>query len=336
MSDMYADVMDDLMDEAAEGPARNAYDEADEYDEWDAGDFADAGDAGDDEFLSRIIGGVGQAIGGLLGADEGDEFDEYDEYDGYDEGDAYAEGDGFDEYADAESFEDAVADALDAGDSDEFLRRLRRFAGRALNVARRVGRGVGQVARVVGPIASMIPIPQAQAIGRIANIAGRLLADGADEFEAIDELLDGYDDEMIDAAAPVIAGLTIRRAMPAAARLPRQARRQLVRSVSQATRTLVRRQGAPAARAVPRIVRSTQRAVARRRLPVRRVPQAVRRATQRLVRSPAAVRRLARPLVRPAARVVRPGTIAATPLRARRPARRYTLRGPVTITIRGR
>jgi hypothetical protein len=345
MSDMYADVMDDLMDEAAEGPARSAYDEADEYDEWDAGDFADEGDEGDDEFLSRIVSGIGQAVGGLLGADEGDE---YDEYDSYDEGDAYAEGAEFDEYADAESFEDAVADALDAGDSDEFLRRLRGFAGRALNVARRVGRGVGQVARVVGPLASMIPIPQAQAIGRIANIAGRLLADGADEFETIDELVDGYDDDAIDAAAPIIAGLTIRRAMPGAARLPRQARRQLVRSVSQATRTLVRRQGAPAARAVTRIVRSTQRAVARRRLPARRVPQAVRRATQRVVRSPAAVRRLARPLVRPSARVVRRGGavaggavargagLAPSPYRGgRRYPRQITLRGPVTITIRG-
>lgn len=318
MSDLYSDVMDDLVDEAAEGPARSAYDAGDEFDEFDELDAGDAGDEADDEFLGRIIGGPGQALGGALGADEFEAFDEF------------GEGDSFEDYADVESFEDAVADALDAADSDEFLRRLRRFAGRAIKVARRVGRGVGQVARVVGPIASMIPIPQAQAIGRIANIAGRLLADGADEFEAIDELVDNWDDDAIDAAAPVIAGLTIRRVMPGVARLPRRARRQLVRSVSQATRTVVRRQGAPAARAVTRIVQGAQRAVRQRRLPVRAVPQAVRRASQRVAASPRAAQRLARPLVRAGG----PGIVRG--MVSRRSPRSFSLRGPVTITIQGR
>ncbi len=317
MSDLYSDVMDDLMEDTAEGPARSGFDAGDDFDELDEFDAGDSGDEADDEFLSRIIGGIGQAVGGLAGADE---FDAYDEF---------GAGDGFEDQADVDSVEDAVADALDASDTDEFLRRLRRIAGGALNVARRVGRGVGQVARVVGPIASMIPIPQAQAIGRIANIAGRLLADGADEFEAIDELVDTWDEDSIDAAAPVIAGLTIRRVMPGVSRMPRQARRQLVRGVTQATRTVVRRQGAPAARAVPRIVRSAQRAVRQRQLPARAVPQAVRRAAVRVARSPRAAQQLARPLARPGA----PG---AARRRTGGSPRRFRLTGPVTITIQGR
>lgn len=320
MSQYAEDLMDDLFD-AAEGPAR-AFDAGDEFDEWDGGD------EGDDEFLGRLIGAGAQALGGLLGADEFDEdgFDEYDEFD---------VGDGFD----VDSFEDLVADALDAGDSDEFLRRIRNIAGRVGRAARGVGRAVGSAARVVGPIASMIPLPQAQLIGRVANVAGRLLADGADEFEAIDELLDTFDDEAIDAAAPVIAGLTIRRTMPAAAGAPRQARRQLVRNVTQATRTLVRRQGAPAARAVPRIARAAQR----RRVPVRRIGQAVRTTAQRVARSPRQAQQLARPLTPAGARRAGPvaghrhaGGGACPHCGSAAGGRRLTLQGPVTITIRGR
>ncbi|WP_024302735.1 hypothetical protein [Pseudogulbenkiania sp. MAI-1] len=318
MSQYAEDLMDDLFD-AAEGPAR-AFDAGDEFDEWDGAD------EGDDEFLGRLIGAGAQALGGLLGADEFDEdgFDEYDEFD---------TGDGFD----VDSFEDLVADALDAGDSDEFLRRIRNIASRVGRAARGVGRAVGSAARVVGPIASMIPLPQAQLIGRVANVAGRLLADGADEFEAIDELLDSFDDDAIDAAAPVIAGLTIRRTMPNLAGAPRQVRRQAVRNVTQATRTLVRRQGAPAARAVPRIARAAQR----RRVPTRRIGQTVRATAQRVARSPRQAQQLARPLTPTGAR--RAGPVAAGHRHTSGAcphcgagSRRIRLQGPVTITIQSR
>mgnify|MGYP000680583227 CR=1 FL=1 len=75
-----ADVMDDLMSDAAEGPAArhgNAYDEFDEYDE---GDELDGADEGDDEFLGRLLGGIGRVAWGLLGGG-GDGFDEGDEFD---------------------------------------------------------------------------------------------------------------------------------------------------------------------------------------------------------------------------------------------------------------
>lgn len=312
-----ADVMEDLLEDGAEGPARSAYDEGDEFDEYD--ELEGAEDEAEDELLGR----VGQVAGGLLGAE--DEFDE-----GFDE----MEAEGLDEF-DSDSLDDAVADALEEEDADAFFRRLRRIAGRVGRVARRVGRGVGQVARVVAPIASAIPIPQAQAIGRIAGVAGRLLADGADEFEAIDELVESFDDNAIDAAAPVIAGLTLRRVMPGVSRLPRQTRRRLVHGVAQATRTLVRRQGAPAARGAARIATNVQRAVRRRRLPARAAGPAIARAAQRVARNPRAAQRLARPLTTTATRGV---ATAARPARVgvvTRGGRSFRLRGPVTVTITG-
>ncbi|GAB4226200.1 MAG: hypothetical protein Kow00121_54350 [Elainellaceae cyanobacterium] len=284
---------------------------------------------------------------------EGFEEDMFDEMEGFEEGDygeSFAEdefGEGFEEgfeedlagdyaegYEDADALdalEDAMADALGAEDSDEFLRRLRRVVG----VARRIGRGIGQVARTVAPIASAIPLPQAQAIGRIASVAGRLLADGADEFELLDEMLDlAEDEDTADAAAPMIAGLTIRTTMPRAARLPRPARQQLVRSVTQSTRTIVRRQGPQAARAVPQVVRSVQRTAQRRRVPARQIPQAIRRTTARVAASPRLTRRLAqtRRTTSPRGRGMRMGTGRT---RTRTP-RRFTVSGPVEITIRSR
>jgi len=344
------DVMDDLMSDAAEGPAR--MDLSDEGDEYDEGDSGDEGDEGDDEFIGRLLGGAARVVGGLIGggdgADEGDEWDEGDEADEVDEGDTYDEA--VDE-GNVDSLDDAVADALGADDSDEFLRRLRR-------VARTVGRGVGRVARVVGPIASAIPLPQAQLIGRVANVAGRLLADGADEFEAIDELVDGLDEDEIDAAAPVLAGLALRRIVPVVARLPRAPRRQLVRNVAAATRTAVRTAGPRAARVVPRVLRTVQRSAHRRRLPQRRVGQTVRRVTSRLVHRPQARRRLARPLVPTQRRATPRGAGAAIARRAVAPIsgrvgpmgragggahycancgrRHIRIRGPVTISIQGR
>ena len=110
-----ADVMDDLMSDAAEGPAArhgNAYDEFDEYDE---GDEFDGADEGDDEFLGRLLGGIGRVAGGLFGGGGGgDGFDEGDEFDGFDEGDEFDGFDAADEDGGDDAFEAAVADVLDS------------------------------------------------------------------------------------------------------------------------------------------------------------------------------------------------------------------------------
>ncbi|TRU68332.1 MAG: hypothetical protein EWV55_11750 [Microcystis viridis Mv_BB_P_19951000_S69] len=307
------DVMDDLFYDQVEGPAQrgnhyNSYDAGDEFGEYDLAE------ADDDAF-----------IGGLIRSGQGfDEMEDWGEQ-GYDSG--------FD------ALEDALADALAEDDTDEFFRRLGRIArsvGRRVGqVARGVGRGIGSVARVVAPIARMIPLPQAQLIGRIANVAGRLLADEADEFEALEDLFDlAETEDAIDAAAPFVSAVALRTAMPNISRLPRQTRRQLVSSVSQATRTLAHRQGPAAARAVPRIVRGVSRTVAQRGLPARSVAPAVRRATARVAQSPSTVRRLARPLTtgsRHGSRSMSGGRPCPTCGRSHS----YRLRGPVTIQIQG-
>jgi hypothetical protein len=289
MSDRFeSDVMEDLFYDAAEGPSQMEYGE--EFEEGDA-------------------------------FEEG--FEEFEE--GFEEGfegmeDAYEEMDAL------ESMDDAVADALEEEDTDEFFRRLRRIARGVARVARRAAPVVGRLARQVAPIASAIPLPQAQAIGRVAGVLGRVLPNQADEFEALDEVLDlAEDEDAVDAAAPVIAGLAVRSAIPGVSRLPRPARRQLVRTVSQATRAVARRQGPQAARAIPAVVQGVQRTARRRGLPARALPQAVRRTVARVARSPQVVQRLARSATPPAARG-----------RRGRGGRAYTLRGPVRIVIQGR
>jgi hypothetical protein len=369
------DVMDDLSFDHAEGPSmgRQAFDDfGEEYDSYEE-------DGADDEFIGGLIRGVGQLVGGAASADEFDEngegfeeadldesFDAYDEMDGFDH---YEDGDGYatDGY---EAFSDAVADALDAEDSEEFMRLIRRaargisqVARRAAPVLRQVGRTVGQVARTVAPIASAIPLPQAQAIGRIANVAGRLLADGADEFEALDTMIDMAEEyDAIDAAAPMIAGLALRAAAPRVVAAARPVRRQAVQAVTRSVQTLAQRQGAPAARAAVRVAQS----VGRRPIPARAVAPTVRRVTPQVARRPAQVRQLSRPLSpagaagqrRPGQRLRRPGSPIGAARRTQPglrmgaaiqgPARlgggggscpncghtrRFRLRGPVTLTI---
>jgi hypothetical protein len=342
MSDRHLDdSMEDLALDEAEGAADGYEDEA---------DFGEGDESGeDDEFLRGLIGGIGRVAGGLLGGGGGgDGFDEFAEGDGADEGDALDEGDEFDagDGYDTDAFENAVADALDAGDSDEFLRRIGNIARNVGRAAGRVGRTVGNVARVVAPIASAIPLPQAQAIGRIANVVGRLMADGADEFEALEELFDYAESDDIDAAAPVIAGLAIRQRMPGVARAPRPVRRQVVRGVTRATRTLTRAQGPRAARAVPAVVQRVQQGVRRRRVPPRRAGAAAQRVAQRVAQSPRAVQQLvqraraaapARVRRMHAARAAGMGGVApiAGTCPSCRRTRTFNLRGPVQISIRG-
>jgi hypothetical protein len=189
-------------------------------------------------------------------------------------------------------FEDAMVDAMEAEDTDEFFRRLARGIGR---VARGIGRGIGQVARVVAPIASAIPLPWTQAIGRVARVAGRLMADGADEFEAIDALLDLAEaEDLWDAAAPAIATMAVHGVMPQAARLPPATRQQLVRATTQTAQAIARQQGTQAVRALPAVVQTAQRVARQQGLPPQALPQVIQRIGARLSRDPQMVRRLLR------------------------------------------
>jgi hypothetical protein len=305
------DVMDDLSFDEAEGPATGpqAYADYDPYAESGYGDEYDTYDeeAADDEFISGMI-----RPGGASHAEEFEEYDEgfdeaddyegmeaYDEFETEDSLEEYEEGDAFEEEVmdPFEAFEDAVADALAAEDSDEFLRRirrrLRRLAGRVRSGVRRVTSGIGRLARRAAPIAGLIPLPQAQAISRIAGVAGRLLADGADEYEALDAMIDmAGEEDVFDEVAPLIAGLALRAGTPRLARAALPVRREAVRDVAHSVKLLARRQGPHAARAAVRAAR----AVGRQPIPVSAIPSTIRRLTPKIARSARQLRRLSRPL----------------------------------------
>lgn len=281
---MYAtDVMDDLFYEEAEGLSEMDYDDdfEDEYDDFEAYDgFDDDYDGFEDEY---------------------DDFEAYDEFDdGYDAFDAYDDfDDTYDEFDDFDDDFDAldyvVADALGAYDTDEFLKKLwkgiKKVGKKAVRVAKKAAPIIGKVARRAAPILSKLPIPQAQIAGRIAGILGKLRADGADEFEAIDAIADfaDYTDEL-DLAAPVIAGLAIRKAMPGVARLPRSKRLKLVKKVKQSTKMLGRRQGAKATKAMPKVVQAAKVVTKKTGQPVTKT---IPKTTAKVAKSPTTTRRLA-------------------------------------------
>ncbi len=310
MERMEEELMEDLFYQEAEGAA-----ELGEEEEWEGLEAMEEADWGEEEEWE-----AGEE--GFLDEFEEEGFEEFDEF-----GEAY----GFDESEDA--FEDAMAYALEAEDTDEFFRRigraLRRVAPGIVRGVRRVASTVGRVARVAAPIARLIPHPYAQVAATGLGLLGRLRAEGASEEEALDAFaeLAAYD----EAAIPVVAGLAVRRLVGrTAARLPVQARRQLVRTMGTAARTLVGRRGPKAVRALPRIVASVRRTAATRRTPPQALPRVVRRTVARVTRSRPLTRRLSRPSPRAVQRVR--AAVRRAPAGAA-PARNFTLQGPVRVTI---
>lgn len=255
MSSQYqGDVMENLFDEGPEGQAHFDEEGFDE-DGFEAEGFDE--DGFDEE-----------------GFDE-DGFDEesFDE-DGFD-GDAPDHGD---------AMEMAVADALDAEDADEFFSKLFKKIKSAVP-------GIKKVLGTVGKIAGAIPLPMTQAIGGVANTIGGMLADEADEGEAFDGMVDFADDEdALDAAAPVIAGLALRKAVPQIKALPIQARRQAVKTVTKAVHQLARRHGTGAVAAMPAIVHTAKRHLSAHRLPAAQLPAMIRKVAAHAHRNPSVLK----------------------------------------------
>ena len=226
-------------------------------------------------------------------ADEADETEEAEAMDALDAGDEYEAmedgADALDEESGADEFEEAMTDALEAGDTDEFFGGLGRMF-------KSIGRRVGSAARFIAPLAKMIPLPQAQLIGRAAGLIGNVLADEGDEMDAFEELADyAGEEDGIDALAPALAGVAIRSSLKnRVARLPREHRRRLVKAVASGIRHLARRHGPVAVRAMPGIVVVARRAMLRRRLHPRHLPRLVAQATRAAARSPRVLRRLVR------------------------------------------
>jgi hypothetical protein len=248
-----------------------AADEAD--DSFDEFDEADSFDEGDDSF------------------DEGDEFDEADEfedsplaYEAFDEGDEFDEADdGFDE----DAFEDVIASALGAEDTDEFF-------GKIFKAIKKAAPTIGKIARAVGPVASLIP-GVGTAIGGVANVVGELMADEASE----DEALDAFAELAVrnKAARPVVAGLAAKKVLgPKAAQMPLAMRKAAVHTINKAAKHLVRTGGPTAIRALPRLARSVKRtAVARHTPPSARARVLASTARKVVQRNPRLRQQLARP-----------------------------------------
>jgi hypothetical protein len=297
---------------------------------------------------------------------EGDSFEEegmeedavMDEMDQYDE-DAEAYGDeayfGEEEFEDGfeEEFEDefaqekmdvmadmeeAVADALDAEYSDEFLRRLisgirgvagavsrgvgqvGRVAGRRQRVAGQVGRGARGVQGVAGGIAgdgtqrrrkgsrSHAGITGSGAMGssalhQLLPMLQQHAAQGANEMSLFEIMADWFEQENADEALPVLAGVAARAALRplshhSGAVAGQAVRRQIVREATQAARNLVSRQGPQAVRALRPIATSVGRIAAQRGLKPAALPGAIRQATASVAAQPALVRRLSQPTMR--------------------------------------
>lgn len=334
--DRYEESMfDDLAFDEAEG----ASDSFDEYDEADEGDDFDEADEGDD----------------YDGADEGDEY-ETASYDDFDSGDEMDEGDEYDSFdegdeSDEEAWDEAMAYALGAEDSDEFIRRIARGVRRVAGAVRRAAPTIGRIARAVAPVASLIP-GVGTAIGGVANVVGQLMADEASE----EETMAAFAELAVRnrAAIPLAAGLAARRIMgPAAARLPQATRVQAVRTVRRAANQLVARGGPTAIRALPRIANSVRRTAVARRTPPAVRPRVLAGTARRVAsRQPGLRRQLTRPLpagrrvIQRTAAAVRSGAAPARNLgnmmrrglgglgMGQGGRRRMVIRGPVTLSFR--
>jgi hypothetical protein len=263
------------------------------------------------------------------------EDDAYFDVEAIDDFDAYE-----DDYADAEeALENVIAYALGAEDADEFfgrlVRGLRKVGGKVIGAVRKAAPVVGNIARGVSRLASLIPHPYAQAVGRVAGLVGqganlvqRLRAEGATEEEALDAFAEMAARD--PRALPIVAGLTARTVLKSkGARLSPSARKQVVRQMTGAAKNLTQRRGPAAARSMPKIAKSVNRTAAAKAAPPATAVKAVRRTAAKVARSPALTRKLARPS--PIARQ-RVAIVARTMPAPTRP-RSFIIQGPARITI---
>ncbi|MEN8802308.1 MAG: hypothetical protein ABF297_10050, partial [Thiogranum sp.] len=185
-------------------------------------------DMAEAEMMEEFLDDEGEALDEF---DYGDEaewsegIDLYDEFEGYEAFD-YS----YEELVDAD---DAVTEALEAEDADEFFGAI---AGAIPGIIR-------GAKGIFGKIGGWIKRLRARRRARRAR--GRQRADEADYLDALDELVDiAEDEDELEAVAPVIAGLSIRSALPSVAMLPRNQRKKLVKSTKVAAKKLILRQGA--------------------------------------------------------------------------------------------
>lgn len=307
MSAFEQELYDDLGYEEAEGMS-DLYEEdldMDEMDDYDEDEFDEEFDDEDDFEESAYFD------------DEFDEFDEVDEYDEFDEGDEFED--------EEDAMDNVMAFALDSEDTDEFFKKLfrgvKKFAKKAVRVARKAAPVIGKIGRIAAPILSSIPHPKAQLAARIAGLAGRLRAEGASDEEILDAVAEVATKDK--RALPIVAGLTAKTILKGRGRtMSFGARKKVVKDMKNAAKILVRKRGAKAVRALPKIAKSVKRATARKGTPAMAKATIVKRSAIKVAKSPTLTRKLAKPSMK--------AIIAAKKVVK---ARSYTIPGPAKITI---
>ncbi|RKG62286.1 hypothetical protein D7X30_02940 [Corallococcus sp. AB011P] len=251
------------------------------------------------------------------------------------------------------ALEDTFADAMDAQDEDEFLRRLAAGARRLATVA---GPTFQRIRRRAMPIAMRLIRQAAPRLGGIAGqelgrtLGGLLRADAMDAFA--DAAGDYASDEDMDAFNRVLGGLAARHVVrstmsPARRRQSPQQARALGRAVGQMTTQLAsrisQRYGPRALPAVTRVVRQVTRLVRQQGASPQAVPRMLRRIGGRVISSPRVVRRLARTSAAVRQLRARAGLRRTGPRGRLNPMmggpglrrlRTVTLRGPVRVIVR--
>ncbi|WP_137896307.1 hypothetical protein [Ramlibacter sp. 2FC] len=315
LGDGFDEAGDAWMAEGGEGFGEGADDMA----VWDAfeEEIADGLDAAsEDEFLGRLLGGLGRAAGvagrGLGGAAQ-----------------VAQRARGLaGRSSSAATAAARLARMLGAGGVASGLDQIGRGARTAQGMAGRLGRAAGG------------------AQGLFAQISQ--LMGGGNEFDDFDAMAELYAEEGVDEALPAAVALAARAAarglgLPNVSQLGQAGRRALVRGVAAAARELVRRQGPRAVQALPRLAHSAARVAARSAGTPQRAAQAVRRGlprtAQRVAQSPRTLRRLAQPAGgrRPVAPLARPTQLGrGLPSQRLAGPRTFEIDGPVTLTVKPR
>lgn len=296
---------DDFEDAPNAGGALAAFEE----------ELADGLDAADtDEFLSRILGGLGRAAG-LLGRSG---------------------------RRAAQAGRRAQPVARGIGQAATGVSNI---SGAAAQLARAMGSQTwGQRLDTVGNAAGRV----GGAAQNIAGLLGQIFGQGFDEFDAFDYLADAYEDG-VDEALPGMVGLAARAAarglgFGGLTQLSQAGRRALVSGITTAARELMRSRQPGAIRALPRLARATTRTMRRRNVPPQQVAQAVRRTmprtARRVAQNPQVLRRVTQPSATPRATpLTRPTDLGhgrRTHTISRGTTRTFRINGPVELAITAR
>lgn len=205
--------------------------------------------------------------------------------------------------------------------------RLARHAG---GLAGGVGRGAAGVGQALGGMGQAAQSGQAL----LAQIS-QLIGGGGSEFDDFESLADLFEDG-VDEALPGMVGLAARAAARGlgfrnVAQLSAAGRRALVRGVGAAARELMRGRDPAALRQLPRIAQAAGRTATRTTPTPQAAAQTLRRGLPRtarnLARNPQALPRAPRPLARPT------GIGRGTPTRSVAGPRTFRIDGPVTLSI---